>query len=192
MLLIGFGHKARQGKNTAALAFLEACPIDSHARLYAFADALRLEVRKACYQMGSQDALIESFKEAGLMPDWVHAEQPKPRTLMQWWGTEYRRKQDPLYWVKRLRKTFDDAGPEIALVTDVRFPDEAAAIKSWGGYLVRVIRTTEPDVIVPKHPSEQALDGYAGWDYELTAASVPELKEKARALYQEMRTREKI
>jgi hypothetical protein len=50
MLLIGFGYKARQGKNSAAIAVLNASPLDSHARLYAFADALRAEVAKVLKQ----------------------------------------------------------------------------------------------------------------------------------------------
>ncbi len=187
MLLIGFGHRARQGKSTAASAVLEACPLETQVHLYAFADALRSEVRTACARFGGQFNLIEQFKESGLMPEWVHFEEPKPRSLLQWWGTDYRRAQDPDYWVKRLRKTLDNHQPEVALITDVRFPNEADAIHAWGGYVVRVIRTTAPDVQVHEHPSESILDGYHGWDFTLTAANVPELQAKARALYADLR-----
>jgi hypothetical protein len=87
MLLIGFGHRARMGKNTAAQAVLEACPLDTDVHLYAFADALKMEVRSACAKAGGQWALIESWKEGGVLPDWVVYEDPKPRSLLQWWGT---------------------------------------------------------------------------------------------------------
>jgi deoxynucleotide monophosphate kinase-like protein len=190
VLLIGFGHKARQGKNTAALAVLEACPIESHARLYAYADALRAEVKKAIRQFGCVADLISSFKEAGVMPEWVVPELGKQRTLLQWWGTDYRRTQDQDYWVKRLSETFRVLQPDIALVTDVRFPNEADAIKRAGGYLVRVVRRGKPDIDVPAHPSEQALDGYKDWDFTLTASTVPELKQKAQDLYTEIMRRQ--
>jgi hypothetical protein len=186
MVLVGFGHKARQGKNTAAFAFLEECPLESHARMFAFADALRAEVKKAIRQYGTDSALIAAWKEDGLMPEWVVPESGKPRTLLQWWGTDFRRAQDPDYWVKALFKTFDKLQPDIALVTDVRFPNEAAAIKAAGGYLVKVTRTSKPDLAVPAHPSEHALNGFTGWDYELVAATVDELKKKTLALYAEL------
>lgn len=186
MLLIGFGYRARQGKNTAAMAMLESCPLDTDVRLYAFADALRQEVRVACARMGGQYALIEGFKESGLMPDWVHFEEPKPRSLLQWWGTEYRRAKHPDYWVSRLRKALDAHQPQVALITDVRFPNEVEAIKSWGGYVVNVTRTTAPDVEVHEHASEAALDGFDGWDFHLEAETKQELTTKAVALFKEL------
>lgn len=182
MRVIGFGHKARQGKSTAAFAMLEACPLDTEVRMYAFADALRTEVRLACAKLGGQYDLIESFKGAGLMPEWVRFEEGKPRSLLQWWGTEYRRAKDPDYWVTRLEKTLSAHQPDVALITDVRYPNEAEAVKRWGGTLVRVIRDGEPDYAVSAHESESALDGYE-WDYTLTAKTKPELVSKARALF---------
>ena len=83
MILLGFGHRARQGKSTAALAVLDACPLETFAVQYAFGAALRTEVRTACGIMGGQWQLIEQWKAAGLLPDWVHFEEPKPRSLLQ-------------------------------------------------------------------------------------------------------------
>jgi hypothetical protein len=187
MLLIGLGYKARQGKSTAALAMLEACPLGD-ARLVAFADALRAEVAKATRQMDGVPNLIESFKLAGIMPDWVHAEEypQKQRTLLQWWGTEYRRSKDPDYWVKRLFESLDKLKPDTAIITDVRFPNEVEAIHAAGGYAVKVVRLGEPDVKVPAHASESVLDGYDGWDYTLEAATLSELKRKTNQLYEKI------
>ena len=88
MILIGFGHRARQGKNTAAQAVMDLQPLDTEVRLYAFGDALKTEVRVACAKFSGQSELIRAWKEAGLMPEWVHFEEPKPRSLLQWWGTD--------------------------------------------------------------------------------------------------------
>lgn len=185
MLLLGFGHRARQGKNTAAQAVLEACPLDCQVHIYAFADALRREVRTACATLGGQFNLIKQFKESGLMPDWVHFEEPKPRSLLQWWGTDYRRAKDPNYWVNRLRRTLDDHNPEVALISDVRFPNEVSAIRSWGGFYVDVVNTNTPDVDVHEHPSEAALDN-AKPDFRIVAASAEECKRKAVEIYRRL------
>lgn len=187
-MIIGFGHRARQGKNTAAQAMLEACPLETDVHLYAFADALKHEVRTACAKFGGQYALIEAWKEAGLMPEWVRFEEPKPRPLLQWWGTEYRRSKDPDYWVKRLRATLDRHNPALALITDVRFPNEVESIHAWGGVYVEVVNTGATDVSVHEHPSEAALDSVR-YDYLIAAASADECREKAIALLQQI-TRE--
>lgn len=195
--IIGLGHKARQGKNTAAVAMISAAPPECHARIYAYADALRAEVKAAIKGAGSLKALVRRgcvgpYKNhvpdacpIGCTPlaSWVKVEDGKPRTLLQWWGTDYRRAQDPEYWVKRLQETLDRDNPEIAVITDVRFPNEAAAIKKMGGYLVKVERTTTPDIDVPAHPSEQSLDGYTGWDFQIQAATVRECHLQAADIF---------
>lgn len=186
MLVIGFGHRARQGKNTAAMAVLEACPLDCQVRMYAFGDALRREVRKACAAMGGQYQLIKEWKLAGLMPEWVTEEEPKPRSLLQWWGTEYRRAKDPDYWVKRLRETLLDHRPDVVLITDVRFPNEIDAVKKWSGYTVKVTRLGDPDIPVHEHSSESALDAYKGWDYRIAAGTLEDCKAQARDIYAEI------
>lgn len=193
MLLIGFGHKARQGKNTAAVAVINATPLDSHARIYAYADALRAEVKRA---LSHPDGIVNRHVLDGTheadsgyvpLPDWVKLdEHGKPRTLLQWWGTDYRRAQDPNYWVKRLKETLEREQPDVALVTDVRFVNEAEAIHQAGGYLVKVERTTKPDVKVPAHPSENDLDGYQGWDFYIKADSIADCHRQAAAVYRQI------
>ncbi len=164
---------------------VDTAPLDLDIRMVAFADALRHEVKTAIRQAHGADNLIEGFQEAGLMPAWVRPEvfPAKQRTLLQWWGTEYRRSADPDYWVKKLFNRLKILAPDVAVVTDLRYPNEAAAIKQAGGYLVKVTRTTPPDVIVPGHASETALDGYTGWDFTLEAANLDELKALAAATY---------
>ena len=186
MLVIGFGHRARQGKNTAALAALESLPLQTDVHIYAFADALKSEVRAACAKFGGQFELLEQWKAAGLMPDWVRYEEPKPRSLLQWWGTEYRRTKDPDYWVTRLNKTLSAHNPDVALITDVRFPNEADFIHAMGGKVVKCVRVGTPDVNVHEHPSEAMLDAYRGWDYTISAATVEDCKRQATALMQSL------
>ena len=182
MLLIGFGHKARQGKNTAAVSMLNAAPLECHARIYAYADALRKEVLRATCEAGGLYELIKDMD----CPPWVVPECGKQRSLYQWWGTDYRRAQDPDYWVKRMRETLERDAPEVAYVTDVRFLNEAELIHQLGGLLVKCTRTSPPDVVVAEHLSEKALDGYTGWDYQIVAASAADCRAQAAALYHQI------
>jgi hypothetical protein len=85
-----------------------------------------------------------------------------PRTLLQYWGTEYRRAQDELYWVKKCMTQRKDG--VINIITDVRFPNEVQAVKDAGGLVVRIERGNRSKVSNQEHPSETALDGYIDWD----------------------------
>ena len=183
MLVIGMGHRARQGKDTAALAMINAAPLELQIRQYGFADALKKEVWLACSRSGGQWNLIAHYKEAGLMPEWVVCEDPKPRTLLQWWG-EWRRSQNPNYWVDRLRRTLEAHRPDVALITDVRHPNEIAFVKEYSGFNVKVTRTTRADIEVSEaHISERALSDFNGWDFYLEAAYRQELEQKAAELF---------
>jgi hypothetical protein len=141
--------------------------------------------------MGGQEQLIESFKAAGLMPLDVEAEYPKPRPVLQWWGT-WKRQQDPRYWLKKLWQTLYEHDPEVAPIADVRYPNEADEIHERGGYLVQVVNTGDTDVSVNDHESEHALDGYKGWDFRIEAATAEECRRKAVAIYQEIVRRNEI
>lgn len=202
MLLIGFGNKARNGKDTAADAITNFYNRQNSSRLvhvpsykgivrvgtFKYATALYAEVNEALkagiwkYRQVGSLVVDAHFKPYFELPEWVQPE-PNPEIsplapygkhpkLLQWWGTEYRRNnfgQD--YWVKR---TFADipANLDIALITDVRFPNEAEAIESKGGYTVNVKRLREDgtqyhDPSRPiDHPSETALDDW-NWKFRL-------------------------
>jgi hypothetical protein len=65
-----------------------------------------------------------------------------PRWVLQHWGTEYRRAQDPDYWVRKTAlwiEAFmdiaaeDDDRPAGLVNTSVRFPNEQALIRELGG-----------------------------------------------------------
>jgi hypothetical protein len=68
-----------------------------------------------------------------------------PRWVLQYWGTEVIRNafHDDM-WIasleNKLRKTTDNI-----VISDVRFPNEIAAIKNSGGICIRVKRGSEPE-----------------------------------------------
>lgn len=202
MLIIGFGNKARHGKDTAAEAvhdFYESrntllrkhgmTKAITNVGVYKFATALYEEsnealkngiwkTRTVCYTEKLVNGQCEHFV---VLPEWV---QPSPEyqptelapygkhpKLLQWWGTEFRRKQNENYWVDKLFASIS-SNIDVALITDVRFGNEADSIVSRGGYTVNVTRLDEYGQPYrstdrsPDHPSEIALDSY-NWQFRL-------------------------
>ena len=85
-----------------------------------------------------------------------------PRLLLQLLGTECGRQIiHPNIWVN---STFIDYKEDCKwIISDVRFPNEAEAIKSKGGILIRINRLGFEDT--GNHESEIALDNYYKFDY---------------------------
>lgn len=157
--VVGLGHKARNGKDTTAGVFQDF--FGSSCRRYAFADALRA-VARVDHGMTTKDA-----------------------PLLQRLGTEVYRAKDPNIWAHAAYWTIHEQQPLVAVVSDVRFPNEAQMVKDMGGALIKCVRLMQdgrPYIDPsrdPKHLSETALDNYKGWDHSIYAASVKELEYQA-------------
>lgn len=85
---------------------------------------------------------------------------PEVRRTLQRLGTESIRALDDEFWIRTAFKRIDDlreAGTPV-VVTDVRYPNEADAIRDAGGYLARIVRDLPDDG--DEHPSEKSLDEY--------------------------------
>ena len=172
VLVIGFGHKARQGKDTAVQAIIDAKSGEWNVKRYAFADSLKEEV---------------AGKELELCLKYGIPWEPegKNRKLLQWYG-EYRRKQDPYYWVKKLMTKLKEDQPQIALISDVRYRNEAYFVKGFFGRMVKVVRSDFVDLAVDStHRSETDLDNYEEWDATITVLNgeVDQLKKDAVRLF---------
>lgn len=225
-VVIGFGHRARSGKDTAVaeiiaqrgakrridLPYVPGEPFSgtvgfADIRRYAFADALRQEVNQAYLSAGGWRQLFgtwEFMQHNGNfveLPEWVrqgYEEDPeineqypfgKQRTLLQWWGTEYRRSVEENYWVRQLAEQIEKEKPAYALITDCRFPNEFAWVQSVGGKTVRVDRKDLPAISTASHASETALAGDFPWDYILTNdGTLEEFKEGALTLFDDIAT----
>lgn len=177
--IIGFGFKARRGKDTVVNAIIEARGGQFDIRRYAFADALRQEVENAAvcvweqnhggqnYEMADPREIALELCDAYNIPfDPSAVVEPlypftKQRALYQWWGTEYRRSNDAFYWVNKLRQRIEWERPQFALVTDMRFRNEVSYIRSMEGYTALVDREGYEDKLTTgqqKHASEIELD----------------------------------
>jgi len=75
-----------------------------------------------------------------------------PREILQWWGTEYRRAQDPDYWVKKLDEAISEYAcsgtfPLKIAVDGVRFPNEEAYLRGLPAFeMWHIHRADAPQV----------------------------------------------
>lgn len=87
------------------------------------------------------DALCRHLEGANNTVDGLFEEKPRAmRALMQNFGTDVRRAEDPNYWVDKWSKSLPD---DNVVVDDVRFLNEADAIRLLGGVIIRV---QNPDI----------------------------------------------
>ncbi len=204
-MIIGFAGKAASGKTTAAKFLLEqeTLPIE----VVPMATVLREEVVEFLRQVGADDHVslvygdqqdkvtvfyIAEDQALAACEKWrdflvAHAEiQDRQgmsavtvRRILQWWGTEYRRAEDPDYWTKaweRKLTTIDLQATHI-LVDDVRFINELNVIKKLGGVFVRVVRPGFDGA--NNHSSENSLDDYQNWDLVIdNCGTLDEFKQK--------------
>jgi hypothetical protein len=219
MILIGFSHQARTGKDTACDYLVKH---HNFIKL-SFAEALYEECRNLYITLRHPVPVgqIESYPpdvwgEDCSPGEWEYVGMTeKDSLLLQWWGTNVRRKQDPDYWVKRLAnkveniKALKDAenafeerehlkGPfhsnmpflheELRIcISDCRFQNEADWITDQGGLVVRVSRPDRPIDRDPSHLSEVDLLNYP---FDITVHNVGTLEEylqKVELLYNQIK-----
>ena len=213
MIVIGLGNKARHGKDTAAEAIMaHAKKMQYPVMKMSWASALREEVNEAIAAHGSVESLLRCFMfsngPSGRLqgiPDWVTPtpdavvddENPfgKHSTLLQWWGTDYRRVNFGLdYWVEKGKLKLDTFGKKypngIVLVPDTRFPNEAATIENYyRGITIQCTRLNQDGTPFrdpqrdPLHPSETGLDNY-NWQHKIVSKSAALTGELAITIFE--------
>ena len=87
------------------------------------------------------------------------------RQMLQWLGTDvFRNQLDQDFWLNRLLEKY--VMGQIWIIDDVRFPNEAVAIKNLGGKLVKIV-PQDGTAVYDNHPSERELDSFVAYDYEV-------------------------
>lgn len=139
--LIGLTGLAGAGKDTAADRLCAAHGFERHA----FAEPIRDMLTALLVSCGiDYDHLFDRAKKEQPLPHLGMS----PRRLMQTLGTEWGRQQlDPQFWIRCTALTLGlhdlpRSAPvhDRIVITDVRFAEEAAWIKSFGGVIARVER----------------------------------------------------
>jgi hypothetical protein len=184
--LIGVTGKKRSGKDT----FAEALVRERGFTRVAFADPLRDSIYET-----NPLLTLETYLPGDARPyrnirlaDYVDTfgwhdakDNPEVRRLLQAHGVAMRKHADPDVWVNAAMRTARPIleGGGGVVITDVRFPNEAARIKTRWGLLVRVTRADLPDP-PDQHISETALDD---WNVDIEVENNGTITElQARAL----------
>ena len=149
-MIIGLTGYAQSGKDTLAGMLIGLHKYDNRA----FADP----IRKLLYET---NPLVKDGYRVKTVVDaygWDKAkvEFPELRSLLQTLGVGARTVFNDQFWVAQGLAGLS-AGDKI-VITDVRFPNEADAIKALGGQIWRVRRLGIK--AVNGHVSETAMDGY--------------------------------
>ena len=138
-----------------------------HVKMYSFADTLKsLAVHlfglrpEQVYGSEADKNSLTQFKWENMpgLHDLDKREkwsgQMTAREFMQFFGTDVMRKMYPNIWVDNTIKKILAEGSELAVIPDVRFPNEVEAILANGGEVIRLSRVYEED----GHQSETCLD----------------------------------
>jgi len=188
-MIIGLIGYMRSGKTTAA-GFLET--MHGFQRV-SFKDALVAEMKENFPDLLNEIAVGNGYHQiGGVVPEpdiWELFKEKPPlmRALMQNYGTEVRRKDDPNYWIKRWIEGSEIPGDIV--VDDVRFKNEAEAVRARGGVLIRVERT---DITSGgDHASETQMDGVVA-DYTISAGpgELDEIYKKIDIIYGQEKLKE--
>lgn len=208
-LVLGLGHKARQGKDESAKTILRERGNDHKIVAIALADALRTEVNDAVASIVRDDGILRRL----FRTRWQRR-QAALRLLCQMWGAPYdpnavvddvykdgkqrallqaigqgRRDSDPDYWLKKWKQAVLNSDADVVLTADMRYPNEMAAIKELGGETIKLTRFgysgLSPEAAA--HISEVALDGVT-FDHEIVVndGQLELLREKALTLFDQI------
>jgi hypothetical protein len=85
-------------------------------------------------------AVYDQFE--GSVEDFLTAPR-SPRQIMRLWGTEFRRASDTYYWTRQLTRQIKESvhyGSSRHVIADVRFQNEAQAVRNMGGVIWQVNR----------------------------------------------------
>lgn len=175
-IVVAFAGTKGAGKDTAA----DVLVTEHDFTRVRMADGLKEMLRALLRYRGTDEALIERYIEGDLK------ETPCPalngrtmRHAMQTLGTDWGRKMiDEDIWVDSTHDRILAVGD--AVVSDIRFPNEAEMIKGLGGTVIRIDRDTGS---VDPHVSEQLTSGLlVDWVVRNDGTSPESLRQQIRGL----------
>lgn len=173
-MLIGLAGKFGAGKDAVGDVLVERFGF----KKLSFAEPLRRECADHIYIIrAGRHNHITTPLDADIQFNYITPDQvwEKPtlsiiRKLLQFWGTDFRRAQDPDYWTKRTAESLAGREHERIVITDARFPNEAAMVK-FHGKLWLINRPGQQLTEYHQHSSEAFVDQYKDWDLVINNSS---------------------
>jgi hypothetical protein len=166
--IIGFAGRKRSGKNTAAQTLVDHYQGLIQFEPLAFGSFVKGEIYAHCttvrtlpsYWPADIRAILQRYFELPqeqIMESLVSKPtDPDARRLLQWWGTEYRRKEDPAYWIKMAARSI--APGKTILATDVRFLNEYQFLRALNGAVFYIDRPIPEDEQEEDRHSSETFD----------------------------------
>lgn len=174
-LVIGLTGVRRSGKSTCAKLLQTELELRGiSATIVSFGDAIKKEVAATydfpveyCYDNEKDTREITFFMDEDheLVPPMATKVDENTfticiRPLLQWYGTEYRRAQDPVYWIKQSLNTinYEFIDSTVVIVDDVRMKNEVEFINKFPNHLLYRINfhgTRDGSATVDKHATEK-------------------------------------
>lgn len=180
-MLVGISGKIGSGKDTLADIF---CELDPNLQKKAFAAKLK-NITQILTGRSWADVATQEGKNIYLFHWGMTIGE-----FLQKLGTEaIRERIHPNAWVLALFADYKQ-GTSKWVITDVRFKNEAQAIKDKGGILIRLegdpAKIRENSKRDPTHPSEVDLDDWKDWDFIFhNTSTIDKLKQFAYTVYNE-------
>jgi hypothetical protein len=143
MKIIGISGRKQSGKSTSGdylLQLFKTLYPNKKVKLYAFADRLKQDIcidilgleHDQCYGTDDQKNTITSIFWQG--------KRLTAREVMEVVGTDIFRGLKVDVWTSSTLSLINRERPDLAIVTDVRFPDEVFSIKRENGFVIRLTR----------------------------------------------------
>lgn len=175
MKLIGIAGRRRAGKDTAASAL-----IDKGYALIKFADPLKAMLGTLLRIGGIEFNDLPNYIEGNQKEAPLAALCGKTaRHAMQTLGTEWGRQliSEDLWVLLALARA---SRVPAAVITDVRFPNEAEAIKRTGGTVIHIVRSDQPRYLdgADGHASEADTDSIAADFTVVNNSTIEDLQKK--------------
>lgn len=164
MKIVAFGHRKLTGKDTCANLLIEAFRLKYPG----------INVKKRGFSDKLKEICFELFKWTGIKEPEYYEEFPhlkdtqlpiklndKLNTMRDIWievANRLREVYEPI-WIDQILKT---KSCDLLFIKDVRFPNEAIAIKQQGGILIKVVRPNIPDT---DDEADIALKDWSDWDF---------------------------
>lgn len=156
VMVVGITGHARHGKDTLAQALLTTVP---GSERWALSDAVAV-VARVYHGMKKRDAWTLQAVGTGM------------RTI------------DPTVWLRCVHGAIEDKRPPLAIITGIRYPDEAQMVRDLGGIMVGIVQPHRPaaDDRDANHPVEAHIEQLlSSVDVRFSMPHYPDARERAAA-----------
>ena len=208
--------KAQSGKDTAC-EFINKRLLEGGltSKIYAFADPLKRLCsdlfnipESLCWGNNEEKDLPSPYRWADFplsisrinyimyndldLKDYILSDDVTVRQLLQVWGTNIFREFEPNCWVNATISKIKNESPDVAIISDARFPNEIDAFLDFETFVIRL----ERNPINGSHRSEVALDDYDfcnvdnTWIIENSTITIEQKNRKLEKIMDEILTHE--